>query len=51
MALDPNIFTRKTGEALGAAQAMARERSNSQVAPEHHDKGRQQSGKGIDLRA
>ena len=35
MALDPNIFTRKTGEALGAAQAMARERSNSQVAPEH----------------
>src|SRR4051794_3206534 len=35
MALDPNIFTRKTGEALGAAQAMARERNHSQVAPEH----------------
>jgi len=29
MALDPNIFTRKTGEALGAAQAMARERGAS----------------------
>jgi len=35
MALDPNIFTRKTGEALGAAQAMARERNNTQVTPEH----------------
>jgi len=35
MALDPNIFTRKTGEALGAAQAMARERGNPQVMPEH----------------
>ena len=35
MALDPNIFTRKTGEALGAAQAMARERGNPQVTPEH----------------
>ena len=35
MALDPNIFTRKTGEALGAAQAMARERGNPQVTSEH----------------
>jgi len=35
MALDPNIFTRKTGEALGAAQAMTRERGNPQVTPEH----------------
>jgi ATP-dependent Clp protease ATP-binding subunit ClpB len=35
MALDPNIFTRKTGEALGAAQAMARDRGNPQVMPEH----------------
>jgi ATP-dependent Clp protease ATP-binding subunit ClpB len=35
MALDPNIFTRKTNEALGAAQAMARERANPQVTPEH----------------
>src|SRR5215218_51957 len=35
MALDPNIFTRKTGEALGAAQALAREQNHSQVAPEH----------------
>src|SRR5262245_47392585 len=35
MALDPNIFTRKTGEALGAAQSLARERSHSQVTPEH----------------
>ncbi|MFA5884888.1 MAG: ATP-dependent chaperone ClpB [Acidimicrobiia bacterium] len=35
MALDPNIFTRKTGEALGGAQAMARERNNTQVTPEH----------------
>ncbi|MFM8303181.1 MAG: Clp protease N-terminal domain-containing protein, partial [Actinomycetota bacterium] len=35
MALDPNIFTRKTGEALAAAQALAREQHHSQVAPEH----------------
>ena len=35
MALDPNKFTRKTGEALQAAQALARERNHSQVAPEH----------------
>src|SRR5512139_3739494 len=35
MALDPNIFTRKTGEALGAAQAMARDLGNPQVTPEH----------------
>ena len=27
MALDPNKFTRKTGEAIGAAQALARERT------------------------
>jgi ATP-dependent Clp protease ATP-binding subunit ClpB len=35
MALDPNTFTRKTGEALGAAQAMAQERGNPQVTPAH----------------
>ncbi|MCJ7438974.1 MAG: AAA family ATPase, partial [Acidimicrobiia bacterium] len=35
MAIDPNKFTRKTGEALQAAQALARERNQSQVTPEH----------------
>jgi ATP-dependent Clp protease ATP-binding subunit ClpB len=35
MALDPNKFTRKTGEALQAAQSLARERNHSQVTPEH----------------
>src|ERR671918_669555 len=35
MPLDPNRFTRKTGEALQAAQALARERNHSQVTPEH----------------
>ena len=35
MPLDPNRFTRKTGEAIGAAQAFARERNHAQVAPEH----------------
>jgi ATP-dependent Clp protease ATP-binding subunit ClpB len=35
MPLDPNRFTRKTGEALGAAQSLARERNHSQVTPEH----------------
>src|SRR5688572_18107893 len=35
MPLDPNKFTRKTGEALQAAQSLARERNHSQVAPEH----------------
>jgi ATP-dependent Clp protease ATP-binding subunit ClpB len=35
MPLDPNRFTRKTGEALGAAQALARERNHAQVTPEH----------------
>jgi ATP-dependent Clp protease ATP-binding subunit ClpB len=35
MPLDPNKFTRKTGEALGAAQALAREGNHSQVTPEH----------------
>ena len=35
MPLDPNKFTRKTGEALGAAQALARERNHSQVTPAH----------------
>jgi len=35
MALDPNKFTRKTGEAVQAAQALARERNQSQVTPEH----------------
>jgi len=35
MTLDPNRFTRKTQEALGAAQSLARERNNSQVTPLH----------------
>src|SRR5437762_2945841 len=35
MALDPNKFTRKTGEALSGAQASARERNHTQVTPEH----------------
>jgi ATP-dependent Clp protease ATP-binding subunit ClpB len=35
MPLDPNKLTRKTGEALGAAQALAREANHSQVRPEH----------------
>src|SRR5215208_5090727 len=35
MPLDPNRFTRKTGEALQSAQALARERNHSQVTPEH----------------
>jgi len=35
MPLDPNRFTRKTGEALQAAQALARDQNHSQVTPEH----------------
>src|SRR4051812_23246170 len=35
MPLDPNKLTRKTGEALAAAQALAREANHSQVTPEH----------------
>ena len=35
MPLDPNRFTRKTGEALGAAQAMARSQGHTEVASEH----------------
>src|SRR5262245_46348027 len=35
MPLDPNKLTHKTQEALGAAQALARERNHSQVTPEH----------------
>ena len=35
MPLDPNRFTHKTGEALAAAQSLARERNHAQVAPEH----------------
>jgi ATP-dependent Clp protease ATP-binding subunit ClpB len=35
MPLDPNKFTRKTQEALQAAQALARERNHAQVTPEH----------------
>ncbi|MFI5054487.1 MAG: Clp protease N-terminal domain-containing protein, partial [Acidimicrobiia bacterium] len=35
MPLDPNKLTRKTGEAIQAAQALARERNHSQVTPEH----------------
>ncbi len=35
MPLDPNKLTRKSGEALGAAQSLARELNHSQVTPEH----------------
>ncbi len=35
MALDPNKLTRKTQEAIGAAQAIARDRHHSQVGGEH----------------
>src|SRR5215217_8114694 len=35
MPLDPNKLTHKTREALGAAQALAREQNHSQVGPEH----------------
>jgi ATP-dependent Clp protease ATP-binding subunit ClpB len=35
MPLDPNRFTRKTAEAVGAAQALARERGHTEVGPEH----------------
>src|SRR5689334_13779822 len=35
MALDPNRFTRKTQEAFGAAQALARDNNNTEIAPEH----------------
>ncbi len=35
MPLDPNKLTRKTGEALAAAQALARDENHSQVTPEH----------------
>src|SRR4029453_2839285 len=35
MPLDPNKLTRKTGEALQAAQALARERNHTPVTPEH----------------
>jgi ATP-dependent Clp protease ATP-binding subunit ClpB len=35
MALDPNRFTRKTQEALGAAQAAGRDSGHTEVAPEH----------------
>src|SRR5688572_7293863 len=35
MPLDPNRFTRKTAEALGAAQAAAASANHSQVSSEH----------------
>jgi ATP-dependent Clp protease ATP-binding subunit ClpB len=35
MALDPNKFTRKTQEAIGAAQAAGREAGHTEIAPEH----------------
>ena len=35
MALDPNKLTRKTQEAIGAAQGLARDRNHSQVGGEH----------------
>ena len=35
MPLDPNKLTRKTQEAIGAAQALARDKNHSQVGPEH----------------
>src|SRR4051812_14833799 len=35
MALDPNKFTRKTQEAIGAAQAAGREVGHTEITPEH----------------
>ena len=35
MPLDPNTFTRKTGEAIQAAVSLASERNHPQVTPEH----------------
>ncbi len=35
MPLDPNRFTRKTQEAFGAAQALARAAGNTEIQPEH----------------
>src|SRR5580704_16704500 len=35
MALDPNKFTRKTQEAIGAAQAKGRDAGHTEIAPEH----------------
>src|SRR6476660_9652682 len=35
MALDPNKFTRKTQEALGAAQSAGREAGHTEITPEH----------------
>jgi ATP-dependent Clp protease ATP-binding subunit ClpB len=35
MPLDPNRFTRKTQEAIGAAQALGRDAGNTEIAPEH----------------
>ncbi len=35
MAIDPNKFTRKTQEALQAAQALGRDAGNTEIAPEH----------------
>jgi ATP-dependent Clp protease ATP-binding subunit ClpB len=35
MALDPSRFTRKTQEAFAAAQALARDAGNTEIAPEH----------------
>src|SRR5437764_10681245 len=35
MPVDPNRFTRKTQEAFAAAQALARDAGNTEIAPEH----------------
>ncbi len=35
MAIDPSRFTRKTQEAFAAAQALARDAGNTEIAPEH----------------
>ena len=35
MALDPNKFTRKTQEAIGAAQALGRAAGHTEITPEH----------------
>ena len=35
MALDPSKFTRKTQEAIGAAQAAGRDAGHTEIAPEH----------------
>src|SRR5438128_3965220 len=47
MALDPNKFTRKTQEALGAAQAAGREAGHTEIAPEHLLRGLLEQPEGV----